>query len=73
MNPTKFQLILVDLIKHFGKKIIKPQSTPFPQKLRQEKKTSISKFATTWTKKFFHVDFPIPHIQVMQFLEISPK
>jgi hypothetical protein len=62
MNPTKSQLISVDLIKKFGKKIVKPQSTPFPQKLRQEKKTFISKFATTWTKEFSHVDFPIPHI-----------
>jgi hypothetical protein len=54
--------ISIDLIKHFGKKIGKPQSTPFPQNLRQEKKTFISKSATTWTKEFFNVDFAIPHI-----------
>jgi hypothetical protein len=39
----------------------------------QETKTFISKSATTWTKEFSDVDFPIPHIQVMQLLEFSPK
>jgi hypothetical protein len=73
MNPTISQLILVDLIKHFGKFFVKPQSTPFPQKLKQEKKTFISKSTTTWTKEFSHVDFTIPHIQVMQLLEFPPS
>jgi hypothetical protein len=54
-------------------KIVKPQSTPFPQKLRQEKKTFISKSTTTWTKEFSHADFTIPQIQVMQLLRVLTK